>query len=200
MKVVVISSPIAVPDEARVMNNLFAAGLEILHLRKPSYSKKELIDLALQIEEPYRQRLALHSHHAIAENLGVKRIHFPEAIRLYTSDHELKRWRTKNYTLSTSIHALENYQTLAHHFAYTFVGPLFKSISKDGYGPSTEHLPALALSKHPVEIVGIGGITPDKINVLRQNHFDGVALLGAIWTHPDKAIETFQLCQKNANS
>ncbi len=45
MKLMVISSPDAVPDEALVMNYLLAAGLEVLHLRKPTYSKKNLIDL-----------------------------------------------------------------------------------------------------------------------------------------------------------
>jgi thiamine-phosphate pyrophosphorylase len=200
MKLMVISSPVAIPDEALIMNNLFAAGLEVLHLRKPAYSKKELIDLVLQIEEPYRQRLALHSHHLIAENLGIHRIHFPEAIRLYTSDHDLKKLRTKNYILSTSIHAVGNYQTLPNHFAYTFLGPVFKSISKDGYGPTVEHFAAMQSTKRVVEIIAIGGITPDKLNELQQRCLDGAALLGAIWTKPEKAIETFQLCQKNANS
>jgi thiamine-phosphate pyrophosphorylase len=199
MKLMVISSPVAVPDEALIMNRLFAAGLEVLHLRKPSYSKKELIDLALQIEEPFRQRLALHSHHLIADNLGVKRIHFPEAIRLYTSEHELKRLRAKNYILSTSIHSAGNYQTLPNYFAYTFLGPVFKSISKENYGPATEHFNALPLTKRAVEIIAIGGITPDKLNALQKGCFDGAALHGAIWTDPEKAIETFQLCQGNAN-
>ncbi len=112
----------------------------------------------------------------------------------------LKKWRTKNYILSTSIHTAGNYQTLPNYFAYTFLGPVFKSISKDGYGPPMEHFAALQPAKRAVEIIGIGGITPDKLTELKQQYFDGAALLGAIWTNPEKATDTFQLCQKNANS
>jgi thiamine-phosphate pyrophosphorylase len=199
MKLIVISSPVAVAEEASIMNALFEAGLELLHLRKPAYSKKELINLALQINESFRQRLVLHTHHQIAENLGITRIHFPEAIRLYTSDHELKRWRTKNYTLSTSIHGIEHYPELSSHFSYTFLGPVFKSISKEGYGPSRESFPSLNPVRRPIEIIAIGGITPDRIHDLMNASFNGAALLGAIWSHPEKATETFHLCQQSVN-
>jgi thiamine-phosphate pyrophosphorylase len=199
MKIMVISSPIAVPEEATLMNALLQEGLELLHLRKPAYSKKELIALALQVKETFRSRLVLHSHHAIAENLGINRLHFPEAIRLYTADNELKKWRAKNFTLSTSIHSVEDYQALSSHFAYTFLGPVFKSISKYGYGPSAGILPDLNAVNRSVEIIAIGGISPDKISALQNAGFDGAAMLGAVWLAPEKAINTLKLCQQNAN-
>lgn len=200
MKLMVISSPVAITGEATITNSLFAAGLELLHLRKPSYSKKELIDLALQIDPPFRDRLVLHSHHMIASNLGIRRLHFPEAIRLYTPENELKKLRARRIVLSTSIHAIADYAQLPGEFSYTFFGPVFESISKEGYGPPTDYHEITRPATRPIELIAIGGITPDNLKALRTNSFDGAAILGAIWSAPEKAIETFKLCQHNANS
>ena len=196
----VISSPVAITGEAAIMNSLFTAGLELLHLRKPSYSKKELIDLALQIDPSYRGRLVLHSHHMIASNLGINRIHFPEAIRLYTPENELKKLRARNFVLSTSIHAIDDYIQLPGEFSYTFFGPVFESISKQGYGPPTSLDEIKKRATRPIELIAIGGITAENLKVLRTNSFDGAAILGAVWSSPEKAIETFKLCQHNANT
>ena len=61
MKIIVISSPIAVPNEHEIINSLFEEGLEIFQLHKPSFSKEEMKQFVQQIPFKYHNRIALHS-------------------------------------------------------------------------------------------------------------------------------------------
>ena len=189
MKLIVISNPTVFPDEPQLINALFEEGLEIFHVRKPGLSMKDTIDLLLQINPEHRSKLAMHEHHTIADKIGTKRIHFSEEKRLYTTEHELKQWKSKQYVLSTSVHTVEDYQGLSGNFHYTFLGPVFDSISKPGYkASSTFQLPSL----RQTQVIAIGGITPNKLRSVAEARFDGAALLGAIWQDPMRAIKIYQ--------
>ena len=193
MELIVISHPEKIEGEALVINNLLASGVQLFHLRKPTYSKKNLIDLILEIQPQHRSKLVLHDYHSLAGKIGTHRIHFSEARRLYTTDHELKQWRAKKFILSTSIHKMEDYSTLSANFDYTFYGPVFESISKQGYAPPPGNIPPLPeLHNRPVKIIAVGGISSDKIPLVRKAQYDGAAMLGAIWQDPARAIETYK--------
>ena len=193
MKLIVVSNPKEIPEEHVLINGLFASGVETFHLRKPSYSKKQLINLVLQIDPQYRDKLVLHDHHSLAGDIGTIKIHFSEEKRLFTTGQELKQWRAKKFTMSTSIHRMKDYQSLFHYYDYAFFGPVFKSISKPGYGPATDLLPLLPPPEHrPIKLIAIGGITPENLSIVKQAGFDGAAMLGAIWRDPSKAAEIYQ--------
>ncbi|RAV99014.1 thiamine phosphate synthase [Pseudochryseolinea flava] len=189
MKLIVISNPTSIPNEVAIINALLDEGLEIFHVRKPGLNMKDTIDFLLGIKTEHREKLVMHDHHSIASKIGTKRIHFSGEKRMYTPEHDLKQWRSKNYTLSTSVHSVEEYSELSPHFHYTFLGPVFESISKPGYKPMHAFdLP----EKRNTQIFAIGGITPDKLNDAALSKFDGATLLGTIWQDPDNAIKTFQ--------
>jgi thiamine-phosphate pyrophosphorylase len=190
MKLIIISHPTALPDEAQLINKLMDEGLEIFHVRKPGLNMKDTIDLLLQIKPEHRSKLAMHDHHAIAEKVGTKRIHFSEEKRGYTPDHELKHWRAKQYILSTSIHTLDQYLELPAHFDYTFLGPVYDSISKSGYRASFAF--HLETGPRTIEVIAIGGITPEKVKQVEAARFDGAAMLGAVWQEPGQAVKIFQ--------
>src|SRR5688572_17237998 len=190
MRLIVISNATALPNEPTLINNLLDEGLEIFHLRKPGLNMKDTIDLLLQIKDEHRSKLVMHDHHAIAEKIGTKRLHFSEEKRLYTTDHELKQWRSKHYTLSTSIHTLDALEGLSSHFQYAFLGPVFDSISKPGYKASQSF--QLTSEKRPIELIAIGGVTSNNIREIERANFDGAALLGAVWQDPQSALKIFQ--------
>lgn len=181
MIVVIVSHPSPLTNEAAHINELFRQGMELFHIRKPDYTEAQMDELLSQIKEEHHHYLALHQHHGLAEKYKIKRLHFPEQQRSSASEEELKTLKEKGYTLSTSIHTLEEHTNLSAAFSYTFYGPVFESISKPGYKPKGGTFPILKKEERNTKIIAIGGVTPDKMMLLNDCGFDGVALLGAVW-------------------
>jgi len=200
MQILVISHPDAITNEVVIINALFDEGLELFHLRKPAASESEVEMFLKKINANYYSRIAIHQHHSMAEAFGINRIHFPEKDRLEAGEEKLKKWKSENYILSTSIHSISDYESLSDNFNYTFLGPVFESISKQGYKPKSEELIQLKKNENrKVKIVAIGGITMEKLERVEQANFDGAALLGAIWNDTSNAIKVLKACQHRVN-
>jgi len=194
---VVISYPTAVADEANSINALFDEGLKILHLRKPGIAKADLCLILNAIRPYYRYRIALHQHHEIAAEFGINRLHFTESGRKTTSYDKLSQLKQLyNNKLSTSIHQLDDYVNLPSCFDYTFFGPVFNSISKQGYIstlPENFKFPLLFNQPDPI---ALGGIDATNIQKALDMQFSGVAALGIIWKKPGESIQQFKTLQK----
>ena len=54
MKLIVITSPDFIPEEARIITGLFEVGLDLLHLRKPDATAHEVGNLLHGIPKEYR--------------------------------------------------------------------------------------------------------------------------------------------------
>jgi thiamine-phosphate pyrophosphorylase len=197
MKLIVISSPRNIPREAEIINQLFEAGLEILHLRKPECCKEQVHQLLRTIDPAHHAKVALHQFHNSREDFQLKRLHFTEQARNSLKPEVIRQLKNEGYILSTSTHAIENLQHL-QDFHYAFFSPVFNSISKSGYnGTATSNL---SLSKIAAPIVALGGINAQNISSVGNMGFSGSAVLGAIWQYPEKAIENFiqlkELCRE----
>ncbi|MFC4874315.1 thiamine phosphate synthase [Negadavirga shengliensis] len=193
---IVISSPEAVDRELQRIVALFEAGMELFHLRKSNASELELTQLLKEVPEDFREKIALHQHHRLAARFGIKRLHFPEKLRMATPVSQLESLKTQGHILSTSIHKRERFLQLSSCFSYALYGPVFPSISKPGYQPSTE-TPLQKLPESGCKKVAIGGIEENKIPLLREWGFDGYALLGAIWQENSKdGLKHFLQCRK----
>jgi thiamine-phosphate pyrophosphorylase len=181
MLVIIVSNPTALKNEAVHINELFKQGMQLFHLRKPNYTLDQMEELLKQIDSKNYPLISLHQHHGLAEKYDLKRIHFPEFQRKETNEIELQKWKVKGFTLSTSIHDLEEYKNLSELFDYAFYGPVYTSISKPNYKPKQEVLPKLEQKERKVKLIAIGGVDADKLMALRDAGFDGAALLGAVW-------------------
>lgn len=73
MKIIVITSPTPVKDEAAICNHLFTHGLKYLHLRKPGASAEVYERFIRQIFPVYRNRIVLHEHYELSEKISVAR-------------------------------------------------------------------------------------------------------------------------------
>lgn len=193
---VVITNPTAVADEAIIINALFDEGLQILHLRKPGIAADEMSALIEQIKQSYRHQIALHQHHELADDFGIHRLHFTEVKRKKLSEEKLMQLKRENNMLSTSIHQTEEYQNLSPCFDYTFFGPVFNSISKQGYtSETTDDFIFPVLFNHP-KVIAIGGIEATNIQKALDMKFEGIAVLGTIWQKPDQSIQQFKALKK----
>lgn len=195
MQLMVISSPVAVAGEAARLNQLFAAGLEVLHLRKPGASSAELVALLHQLDPVYYSRIALHQHHALAEPYGITRLHFPEKERPGLTIAAGQKMQAAGYQLSTSVHQPEMLKKLLPVFKYAFLSPVFTSISKPNYKPIINADYYLQAAAKPLPVIALGGINHLNINQLKKMNFSGAALLGAIWQEPEHALKNFKVIQ-----
>jgi len=195
MELYVISDPEPVKNEAMLINGLFEAGLQVFHLRKPFADRKDYADLLKEIDEGFWDRVALHQHHELAADFGIGRLHYPERMRMEAIGGSLLGNRIR----STSLHELSRLNELKD-FEYTFFGPVFDSLSKPGYKgiwnasilKKTSPLTGMSSGGSAVKIIAIGGVDSSNAADLSAMGFDGLALLGAIWQMPSKAIDTFK--------
>lgn len=187
---IVVSSPEMFENEPTVINQLFAAGLNLFHLRKPEAGEEELRNLLTAISEEYRPRVVLHQHHQLAKEFGIHRIHFKEAERMKLTESDYRNMENTDLVYSTSVHSPEAFQTLSEVFRYAFFGPVFESISKPGYKPEKDTKTDFV--KHrSTKLIGIGGITQANASSVFEKGFDGVAICGTIWQSENK-IEAFE--------
>jgi len=191
MQLVVISNPVAIPNEAGIINRLFEAGLSRFHLRKPDYNAQQVAALLRQIDEQYHHSIALHQHHAVAPYFGIQRLHYTEQQRLSTHEGRLDLQNQEGYILSTSVHDVAALQALTW-FDSAFLGPVFNSISKPGYNAKWSEDFYLDKQRIGLNMIALGGVESSNLNKIKAMNFDGAAMLGMIWNNPDMAVANFK--------
>jgi thiamine-phosphate pyrophosphorylase len=193
---IVISNPTLIKNEISTINLLFENGMELFHIRKPDFSTAEMKAFLFEIKSDYRHNLVLHSHHQLAVEFGIHRIHFTEKKRNEMSEKNLKKWKEKGFTFSTSIHKMADFKKLSAVFDYAFFGPVFESISKTNYISDIDFEKELKQRNNTkTALIAVGGITSERIKIALKYGFDDVALLGTIW-NSNNPIENYKLCQQ----
>ena len=197
---ILISNPIATTNEINTIHALFENGMELFHIRKPEFTELEMKAFVSAIGLEFSNQLSLHSHHHLAKEFGIHRIHFTEKTRNETSEESLKNWKEREFKLSTSIHCMADFEKLSNVFDYAFFGPVFESISKPNYASDIDFRIELKNRKNnKTALIALGGITSEKIKTALEYSFDDVALLGTIW-NSNNPIENFKLCQQTVLS
>lgn len=169
MKLIVISPPTTVPNEHEVINSLFEEGMETFHVHKPDMSPKEIEAYIEKIPAKFRSKVVSHSD-------------FPK------------------------FHSLKDLQEHKGKYEYAFLSPIFDSISKPGYKSKFSHrshtslpgkkgfsqiIPELIPAVRGKNIIALGGIDTEKIDLVRKVGFAGVAVLGAVWNSKEP-VEKFK--------
>ena len=190
---IVISDPLMRSDDAGFINALFDEGLEVFHVRKPSAAAPAIQHLLEKIKQDHYAKIALHHHHELAESFGIKRLHYTEEHRKKTEAKEWSLLKEQGFHLSTSIHQIEEANTISEQFDYVFFGPVFNNISKKGYMATvTENF---IVPNKKIKLVAIGGIDENNVSKILQKGFDGIAVLGAIWLSADP-VKSFKQIKK----
>lgn len=183
MKIIVITSPKPIKDEALICNTLFAYGLERLHLRKPDAGEEVYKNFIERIEPRYRNRIVLHAHYHLAQQYRLCGIHLKSG-----QGDKYVHYRQFRH-ISISCHSPEEIRQLPFTPEYCFLSPVFDSISKAGYKGRFGELSGLETL--PLPIVALGGVTPENLAICRDKHFYGAAVLGYIWEKPEEALPRF---------
>lgn len=188
MKIILISMPHHYDNELEILIDLFKNGLEIFHLRKPAFSLKETIGFIEDIPKIFQDRIMLHYHHSLLAEHELKGMHFTETQR--TSDYDQIvniRERYPRLHLSSSFHRIDDIKESGGIFDYLFLSPVFNSISKKNYKAAFNQTDLKTFLKTTSSnILALGGVNENNINIVRNLGFYGAGVLGAVWSdkHP----------------
>ena len=181
-KIIVVSTPDHVANEADAIQGLIDDGFETIHLRKPDWTKVELLALIKQIKPSNYKKLVIHQHYDLIEKYNLKGIHFTEKYRNELSDIQIKGLATvlkrRGMTLSTSFHNFDDLNEQGKYFDYAFLSPVFDSISKQAYQSkfSLETLKkGFAQIQTKTAVYALGGINAENVHLLVGVGFEGIA-------------------------
>lgn len=190
MKLAVISPPDERPNEIATVGAMFAAGLERYDLRKPSWDIAHVAWWLEAIPARWRGSVFVHSHPDLAHGFRTGAIHLrddgnaPADPGLYVP---------RGCLTSRSCHDVAAVKASLGRYDSLLFGPVFPSISKQGHGPVSDHvladlrevLAARVPAERRTEVLAIGGVTAQRLPRCRTLGFDGVAILGAVWSAAD---------------
>ncbi|UCH14282.1 MAG: thiamine phosphate synthase [Bacteroidales bacterium] len=178
MQLVIISNPQDFNNEHILLTELFNAGLEFLHIRKPGYSIKEIKKYIELIPEKFHKNLIVHKYIDLYTDYNLKGIHFS-----HDNKHLVDEFDEVNIQKSMSTHSLNELNNL-EGFDYVFLSPVFNSISKHGYNSMfTPEEITCFFKENPVDtkVIALGGISAENIEAALLMGFDGAAVMGALW-------------------
>ncbi|MDR2962812.1 MAG: thiamine phosphate synthase [Bacteroidales bacterium] len=191
MKLIAISIESFAKNESDALCALFNTGLELFHLRKPVATEEEMRNFLQQLPAQFYNRIVLHDHFLLLEEFNLKGVHL----------------NTRNTTppqtsmhISKSCHSLEELQTISE-FDYVFVSPIFDSISKQGYARAFSHkelVKAKNEGRINENVMALGGISSETVEIARNYGFGGVAVLGALWGDFENTSDIGSLLQRFA--
>ncbi len=187
--IVLIAPEEDVPNEIEILHELFKAGVQYYHLRKPFKDLEQHTDYLNKIKPKYHNRIVLHNHHELINSYNLKGIHFQEQKCRDTIDNPTRYFKNLNMfgkTISSSFHDPEELNRCYFEFDYHLLSPVFNSISKQGYkgqGFNVNHIDKT--------IVGMGGVTAKNLSKFNRLGYKGVGVLGGVWnnTNPLAAFQ-----------
>lgn len=179
MKIIVITRPDFFDGETELVNNLFRAGMERLHLRKPKSSEEELASWLQNIDSQYYGRIVLHDHFNLISRFPLGGVHLNSRNPEYH-----KTGSEQDITISRSCHSIAEVIQYKPECNYLFLSPIYDSISKEGYGAAFSRIDLKQAADEGIidsKVLALGGVSLEHIPELRSMGFGGAAVLGALW-------------------
>jgi len=178
MELILISHPDFFKGETVIVSSLLDRYNFTFHLRKPEASEQELIDYLDEIPESLHSKIVLHNEIEVFSNFKLKGMHFSGAKR------EHGKQLATSIRKGTSCHSIREIKSLGKAFDYVYLSPIFESISKPGYqgNLNMEEIKMFLKESRQSKVYALGGINASSIAQLETFPFDGLVVLGAVWT------------------
>lgn len=196
MNIVVISSSRNIPNEVRIVVDLFELGLAYFHIRKPRFSKADMAKYIEEFPGKYRKRLILHSYHKLAGKYNLGGIHFSRKHRERGKFYKLKllffRIQNPHLIITRTFHRLSDLSNDKRNYTYSFLSPVFDSISHSSLSAGfSKRALQVTIPENKHIVYALGGIRPENIALLGELGFSGAALLGSIWSEKNDPREIY---------
>lgn len=175
MKFIAITRPFIMDNEVAFIRRVFESGFDILHLRKPDADIEYCRELLKKLNPEERSKIIIHDYPELYYEFSLKGIHINKNVVKYPENYQGFKTR--------SCHSLEEVRLYKDDFDYVFLSPIFDSISKKGYKSAFTEEELKKASQDRIideKVVALGGVTFDKIPLLKDLGFGGAAMMGGI--------------------
>ena len=178
---------IAVTDDRQTVRDLASTIIEIkenfdfVQIREKTKSAQEIITLLQYLVEGgvEKEKIILNDRLDIALLMGITRLHLPEN----GLPINMVKQNFPHIAVGRSVHSVEGAKKAESDGAdYVIYGHCFETDSKKGKTPNGIE-PIREMSEAlRIPVYAIGGITLDKIDILRQVKVDGIAVMSGIFS------------------
>lgn len=183
-------------NEIDIIQGLFDQGLDVLHLRKKAWSIERYSSFLHNIPHDLHSKIIIHDHYDLIDSFNVGGLHLSSSTFNTISKDQIdyihkQKWP---WALSTSAHHHDELDQLIKQVDHVVVGPVFSSISKIHYHPSTQW----QISDFPFRerLIAIGGIRDTSIDQLNEFGFKQIGILGYIWMNDHPINQFKKICSK----
>lgn len=178
MQLILLSHPEFFVGETRIVSHLLENDSFTFHLRKPEASFSGYKNFLKEIPECFHKRIVLHDAYELQEEFGLKGLHFSTRKRNMANSIHTEGSK------STSCHSVAEARELDGDFDSAFLSPVFRSISKQNYEGNLDmhEVKVYLQEQRKTKIIALGGISENTMPQLSTFLFDGLAVLGAVWT------------------
>jgi len=176
MKIIAITVPQMIDEDAYLISNLLKMGIYSVHLRKPEASIHECRTLLAKLTKEERAKIIIHDYPELYTEFSLKGIHINKNITSLPDGY--------NGFKTRSCHSFEEIERYKSDYDYLFLSPIFDSISKVGYKSAftkEELLKASTSGLIDNKIIALGGITLDMLPYFQELNFGGIAMIGGIY-------------------
>ncbi len=181
-------------DDLSLLPALAEAGVDGFQVRAKGVSTRQLVALGravLDAVRPYDARVIVNDRLDVALAVGADGVHLG-ADDLAIAD---ARRLAPGLVIGATCRDRASAEAAAAGGAdYAGFGPLFATASKPGL-PSPLGLDAVGAATGVLPLVAIGGLTAATAAEARAAGAHGVAVIGAIWRHPDPLAAAKELVQ-----
>ncbi|MBD79458.1 MAG: hypothetical protein CL840_11105 [Crocinitomicaceae bacterium] len=196
MKLIVISSPNKSRSEIKHVVDFFENGLDVFHIKKKGFSRSRMKEYIRMIPRKYHDRLVLHSHYSLAKQFGLRGIHISrhKKRRKFISvvHYYIAKIIAPGLKISKSYHSIHSMVNDKKNYDYVFISPVFDhhdiSVFSAAFGEK-QLRSVLYKSKH--EVIALGGVRTERIELARRTGFSGIALHSAIWKEKTHRLQKF---------
>lgn len=176
MKLIIMTKATFFVEEDKILTTLFEEGLESLHLYKPGSEPVYSERLLSLISDDYYRKIIVHDHFYLREEYGLKGIHLNDAMA------ELPYGYRGH--VSRTCHAIDELRQAKKQSNYVILQTLFDSFSNPADKQSFTIDELKSASRQGLidrKVFAMGGITLDRLPLVRELGFGGVVICGDLW-------------------
>jgi thiamine-phosphate pyrophosphorylase len=195
MKTIIYTAPEPVKNETEMISEMLSAGADYLYLRRKDADSYYWMAFLEQIPAAHYPKI-FTSDFRVLHEMELGGFHFKEDVLKGIEEKDkrenLSMLKSKGILSSRTIRNLSEALLNDGLFDLLLAAPIFESISKPGHFSNWDFEAIkvfLSDNKRRSTLVALGGVEPEKIDLLHLMGVDGVAILGALWRQPERALD-----------
>jgi thiamine-phosphate pyrophosphorylase len=121
MRIIAVTTPKVIAQDADIITSLLRRGVDIIHLRKPDSNVDECRALLRDLDNESRARIIVHDYPELYYEFSLKGIHVNRSVTRLPDGYAGFK--------SCSCHTFDEVVRYKSDYDYLFISPIFDSIS-----------------------------------------------------------------------